>query len=87
MNRVLTYPMVTVIVIALASMLGTGCGKNTMGPTAPTALVAQQAGSSHIASADSVSLPGVEDGTVEAACHGKEGGKKWREHHYHHYLG
>lgn len=87
MKRVLTYPMVTVIVIALASMLGTGCGKNVMGPTAPTALVAQQVGGSHIASADSVSLPGMEDGTVEAACHGKGGGKKWGEHHFRHYQG
>jgi hypothetical protein len=80
MKRDSKYLAVTIIVIAIASTLWTGCGKNVMGPTAPTALVAQQVGA-----AETMALPGAEQGTVEAACKGRD--RKWNDQLFHHHLG
>lgn len=79
MKSISKQVLLNLIVIALAStLLTTGCGKNVMGPTAPSAL---KASSVQVVTADA---SGSEEGTVDAACHK---GKKWTDHYLRHYLG
>ncbi len=79
--------VLVITLIAFASLTLSGCGKNTLGPTAPAALAPQAAPA---VLADGVSAP---DEVVAAGSSGGNNGygyvkgrkKAWQHHHFSHY--